>query len=269
MLTMSIRTRQKINQLQHILPEGLFVDSAWLQEHGYSRPLIAKYVRSGWLESPASRIYRRPKAREDGFSSWEEAIASLQTLLDLPFKVGGRTALELQGYAHYSAPSGPTEIHLYGNIKPPKWLICLPLKQKLVFRNAHLFQAEKNSADDFSIQSWGTMYGTLVISTPERAILEVLDEIPQHETFHQADMLMQGLTNLSPRRLNKLLANCRSIKAKRLFLWFAKRHNYPWFARLNQSKIDLGSGKRMLVPGGQLDNKYLITVPKDLSINGQ
>ena len=268
MLTMSIQTRSKLNQLQHLLPEGLLVDSAWLQEHGYSRPLIAKYVRGGWLESPVSRIYRRPKAREDGFTSWEEAVASLQTLLDLPFTVGGRTALELQGYAHYLALAGPTEIHLYGNAKPPKWLTCLPLKQKVVFHNANLFLNKKDLADDFNKQAWQTIYGTLVVSTPERAILEVLDEIPQHETFHQADMLMQGLTNLSPSRLNKLLADCRSIKVKRLFLWFARRHNHPWFARLNQNKIDLGSGKRMLVPGGQLDNKYLITVPKDLSTNG-
>jgi len=42
-----MRIRQKINQLQRILPEGLLVDSAWLQEKGYSRALIAKYVRSG------------------------------------------------------------------------------------------------------------------------------------------------------------------------------------------------------------------------------
>jgi hypothetical protein len=267
MLTMGIQIRSKINQLQHILPEGLFVDSAWLQQQGYSRPLIAKYVHSGWLESPASRVYRRPKARESGLH-WEEIVASLQTLLNAPFIVGGRTSLELQGYAHYLTPSGPTEIHLYGNAKPPKWLTCLPLKQKLVFHNAHLFQTEKNSPDDFSTQSWETMKGKLIISTPERAILEVMDEIPQHETFHQADMLMQGLTNLSPRRLAKLLANCRSIKAKRLFLWFAERHNHPWFARLNQSKIDLGSGKRMFLPGGQLNQKYLITVPRDLSTNG-
>ena len=39
------------------------------------------------------------------------------------------------------------------------------------------------------------------VSTPERAILELLDEVPKRETFHQADVLMEGLRNLSPRRL--------------------------------------------------------------------
>jgi hypothetical protein len=45
--------------------------------------------------------------------------------------------------------------------------------------------------------------------------------VPQRETFHQADMLMQGLRTLSPRPVQKLLTNCGSVKAKRLFLWFA------------------------------------------------
>ncbi len=201
-------------------------------------------------------------------TTWEEVVASLQTLLGLSLIVGGRTALELQGYAHYLALSGPTEIHLYGNEKLPKWLTALSLKQKLVFHNAHLFETERNSLDKFSTRSWETKHGTLVISTPERAILEVLNEIPRHESFHHADMLMQGLTNLSPRRLNKLLANCHSIKTKRLFFWFAERHNYSWLSSLNKSEIDLGSGKRMLVQGGELNHKYQITVPRDLKDGG-
>ena len=102
------------------------------------------------------------------------------------------------------------------------------------------------------------------MSAPERAILELLDEVPQRETFHQADMLMEGLRNLSPRRLQKLLADCRSIKVKRLFLWFAERHNHAWLKKLDRNGINLGRGKRMLVRGGKLDTKYNITVPENL-----
>jgi hypothetical protein len=53
------------------------------------------------------------------------------------------------------------------------------------------------------------------MSSPERAILELLDEIPARETFHQADMLIEGLRNLSPRKLQKLILDCRSVKVKR------------------------------------------------------
>ena len=87
-------------------------------------------------------------------------------------------------------------------------------------------------------------------SSLERAILELLDEVPERETFHQADMLFEGLPNLSPRKLQPLLPACRSVKVKRLFLWFAERHQPPWLNALDRSGIDLGRGKRMLVKGG-------------------
>jgi hypothetical protein len=69
---------------------------------------------------------------------------------------------------------------------------------------------------------------------------------------------------LSPRRLEKLLADCRSIKVKRLFFFFADRHQHAWLKRIDRSQIDLGTGKRMLVKGGRLDPVYQITVPDDL-----
>jgi hypothetical protein len=95
-------------------------------------------------------------------------------------------------------------------------------------------------------------------------MLELLDELPEHESFHQADMLMEGLANLSPRRLQGLLEACRSVKVKRLFFFFADRHRHAWLKKLDKSKVDLGSGKRMLVRGGKLDRTYQITVPEDL-----
>jgi hypothetical protein len=92
----------------------------------------------------------------------------------------------------------------------------------------------------------------------------LLNEVPQRETFHQADVLMEGLRNLSPRRLHTLLVACRSVKVKRLFLWFAERHNHAWLRSLNRSGIDLGQGKRMLVKGGKFDPKFNITVPESI-----
>lgn len=102
------------------------------------------------------------------------------------------------------------------------------------------------------------------MSTPERAVLELLDEVPKRETFHQADVLMEGLRNLSPRLLQPLLTDCKNVKVKRLFFWFAERHNHAWLAKIDRSAIDLGKGKRMLVRGGKLNPTYNITVPGDL-----
>jgi hypothetical protein len=54
------------------------------------------------------------------------------------------------------------------------------------------------------------------------------------------------------------------VKVKRLFFFFADRHAPPWLKEIKRDEISLGSGKRMLVKGGKLDPKYLITVPEDL-----
>ena len=81
-------------------------------------------------------------------------------------------------------------------------------------------------------------------------------------------MLMEGIVGLGPERAGRLLRQCRSVKVKRLFLWFAERHGHAWFDRLDLEGVDLGSGKRMLVRGGRLDRKYGITVPSDLDAGG-
>ncbi len=115
------------------------------------------------------------------------------------------------------------------------------------------------------INRWGQWRWPLVMSMPERAYLELLDELPQKETFHMADVIMEGLVNLSPRRMQLLLESCQSVKVKRLFFFFAERHQHRWLAHINHEKIDLGKGKRMLVKGGKLDTKYQITVPEEIN----
>lgn len=292
MLTMGEQKQRKLNWLQENVPEGLLVDAAWLGRHGYPSGLRSKYVAHGWLEQVARSVYRRPRAKlpERGESvglRWQEVVISLQTLLECPVAVGGRTALELQGFAHYLAAKGPREIHLYGAEPPPGWVSKMKVDSRLVFHNSkRLFKdgraadrvghegtgaeagrdgASNGKASAFIRQRWGPWEWPLRMSTPERAVLELLDEVPERETFHQADMLMEGLRNLSPRRLQTLLVECRSVKVKRLFLWFAKRHNFAWLKKLDRKTIDLGHGKRMLVRGGKLDTEFNITVPGNLN----
>lgn len=268
----------KLNSLQHLLPEGLIADAAWLETHGYSGALRKKYVSRGWLDQVTRSVYRRPPptTSQNGTAThlrWQAVVISLQTLLGLPYTVGGRTALELQGFAHYLSGSH-REIHLYGTGRPPGWLSKLKLENQLVFHNqeklfkhhAHANHGDVDTENNFQNRSytqqpWGQWDWPLTMSSPVRAILELLDEVPQRETFHQADVLMEGLRNLSPRRLHTLLMACRNVKVKRLFFWFAERHQHAWLAKLNRKDIDLGKGKRMLVKGSKFDPKFNITIP--------
>jgi hypothetical protein len=269
--------RSLLNQLEREVPEGVLVDTAWLKKRGYSRQLLSYYVNAGWLTQPTRGVYCRPR----GSLSWQQVVISLQALLHYPLLVGGRTALELQGHAHY-LPHEQKEVHLYGPKLPPRWLAKLPLKTCFVYHNdRQLFRSTlpmkgltqleggKNldiggPQDSWTIQHWGQWNWPLALSTPERAALELLDELPKRESFHQAQVLIQSLFNLSPRRLQKVLVDCRSVKVKRLFFYFADQHRHAWLKRLDKKAIDLGKGKRMLVKGGKFDKTYQITVPEDL-----
>jgi hypothetical protein len=103
-----------------------------------------------------------------------------------------------------------------------------------------------------------------MISSPEKACLEMLMDVPNTVSFEHADELMQGLTSLSPRKLEVLLNACRHVKVKRLFFWFADRQGYNWLKKLDYQNFDLGKGKRVVAKGGKLDKKYQITVPEYL-----
>jgi hypothetical protein len=270
--------QRPLNRLERKLPEGVLVDAAWLKSHDYSRQLLNHYVSARWLEQPTRGVYRRPR----GSLTWQQVVISIQAFLGYPLIVGGRTALELQGYAHYLSHE-TKQVHLYGPKRPPGWLSKLRLGVRFVYHNDRklfrnnlvvsqlqvLFEARKNPKEsvDGSLAElpWGQWEWPLIVSTPERALLELLDELPGRETFHQVDMLVQGMTNLRPRRLQKLLADCKNVKVKRLFFFFAHRHQHAWLKRLRKEDFDLGKGKRMLVKGGKFDRAHQITIPEDLN----
>ena len=198
---MAGRNDTLLNRLERDLPEGLVVDAAWLRKRGYSRQLLSHYVSSGWLEQPTRGVYQRPR----GKLNWQQVVISLQTLLERPLLVGGRTALELQGFAHYLRRD-VKEIHLYGPKPPPGWLLKLPLDVRFLYRNDRkLFRNDpmtrglsslgwnlkkdtgtSNDPGSWVAQPWGQWDWPLALSTPERALFELLDELPNCESFHQS-----------------------------------------------------------------------------------
>lgn len=268
----------KLGRLQTELRPGLLATASWLGERGYYRQLLDHYVSAGWLESPARGVYRRPGPG----LKWQQVASSLQNVLELPVHVGGLSALEIEGYAHFLPLSESRTVHLYSRVSLPSWLRKLPLADRLVVHKSRLFDepesalkqtakvarepVPRNKALSIGLKqvTWGEYDSPLTYSTPERAILEFLDEVPKRELISHANLLMQGLRTLSPRRLTELLKRCRSIKVKRLFLALAERNRQPWLKELELNAFDLGKGKRVLVPGGKLHPKYLITLPENL-----
>ena len=191
--------------------------------------------------------------------------------------------MEMQGYGHYIPLGNRKRVALYTEVRLPKWLDEVSPSIQFRTHNAHrLFKTEnvmrainalpeipfENDEiqaeplnDGLRLHVWGDRAWPMIVSTPERAILEFLDDVPSKQSFEHAADLFTGLANLSPRRMQKLLEICDSVKVKRLFLWFAERNAHAWFVRLNLTSIDTGRGKRVIAKNGRLDSKYEITVP--------
>lgn len=277
---------RKLNYLERLLDGGLLVDSKFLGQKGYATNLVRYYVVTGRLEQVTRGVYRRKPGeavwqREISKLNWQQVVASLQTvLLRDPLYLGGLSALELHGFAHFVQQGAPL-VHLYGPKPPPRWIHRLPLEAKFAYHNDRtlfrndpihrgLTQASWNEGmvalvEDYHVRdSWGPRGWPLTLSTPERAILELLDELPNDESFHHVDQVFGGLATLVPRRVDRLLRDCASIKVKRLFLFFASRHRHAWAGKLSPQDYELGTGNRVIARGGKLDKQFRITVPADL-----
>lgn len=271
LLTMGDQNSSKLNPLLAELSDTRLISSRWLRAHGYSSSLVARYVSSGWLVSPARGVYMR----KGGHLQWEGVIRSLQIGEGRQLHVGGRFALSLAGHEHYLRLGEAGTITLYGSARPPGWLGKLSLGQRFEFLGGGGFELLPLSftaempigvLSDHGL-AWHQIAPStdaLICSTPERAILELCDSVVDATLIYEVDALMQAMTTLRPQRVGLMLRHCRSIKAKRLFLALAERHRHAWLPHVPLDGVDLGQGKRSLVPGGRLHPTYQITLPGDL-----
>ncbi|WP_375207793.1 type IV toxin-antitoxin system AbiEi family antitoxin domain-containing protein [Hyphococcus sp.] len=261
--------QERLKPLLDDLPPGYVADAAWLTARGIDRKSILQYEQRGWLEKLARGVYRRPDTHCDvsAAGDWRRLVLSLQRVMEYEVHVGGRTALSLHGFEHYLRLGAQApRVYLYGDV--PSWLARLPNADWFETRTLSLFGGSKTGVDGVDDQKQSSpqqrQLNDLVASTPERAILEMLNELPAHESFHNVDTIFEGLANLRPRLLETLLKECRSVKVKRLFFVFADQHDHAWRQYLNPDDFDLGSGPRALVEGGRLHPRYAITVPPEL-----
>ena len=231
----------------------------WLRDRGVDQRLAYSYYEDGYLEKLGPGVFVR---KRDNVSPYA-LIRFLQEELKLNLHVSGRTALELQGYSHYVAMGSKQRIYLtsYDNKVFPKWVKKLENKFELVFKKSSLLPKEeylithKESRFDFQI------------ACRELAILELLETLDLSGSLETAENYTQSLMTLRDDVLQKVLEKCKSIQAKRVFLYLAEKINLPSFQNLKLDKIDLGTGKRVIVKRGKLNKKYMITVDREYEEN--
>ena len=244
---------KRINQCLVAAPANAVLTSAWLKAHSISSKLAGYYASSGWLHRIGDGAFTVQPAEP----TWLGAVFGLQQKSQ-SLHPGGRTALELSGLAHFLPLGEAHPLFLFSRSKErlPAWFQGLPWSHRVRHVRTNFLP------DDLGFSQHREGELVVKISAPERAALEFLQALePSANEYEHANLIFEGLGTLRPDVLQSLLEHCSSVKVKRLFLHLAEKHNHAWFKSLDLTKVSLGSGKRVLVAGGRLDPKYLITVP--------
>ena len=208
-------------------------------------------------------IYQRAGER----ANWLGGVRLLQEELQKPFYVSGRTALELEGHAHYAPLSKTPMVFLttYEKHRLPIWFKKTNFGCDFNIMNSKLFSDKFFAINKSKIlNNYLSETGFKIkISCRELAILELLNILDLSHSFETAENYMSGLVGMRKSILQPLLENCRSVKVKRLFLYLSERIGHSYIEQIDVTRIDLGKGKRQLVKvNAKLDKKYQITVPK-------
>lgn len=246
---------KKVKDLYKDWPKNAIMTSLSLKKHGFSDQLIQRYCASGWL----TRIGVGGFIRHSEEPSWEGALYAIQSELKKPIHVGGLSALQIHGLAHYLELSSQKETYLYNTTeakhKLPGWFQYFNQKQSFHYVQYHLF------SDEIGLKTHYIDGSDIVISEPERAILEALYCVPKQLSVEHASQLVENLQTIRPELMQELLCSCQHILVKRLFLCLAELNQLPVVKHLDKSRIHLGSGERTIAPGGKYFPKYKLTIP--------
>lgn len=228
-----------IKQLQTRLPRGMPFDLAALNRLGISAKLAARYVESGWLVRLAQGVYAFPGDE----LSVHGAIKLLQVRV-AGLHIGGKSALALQGVRHNLAARG--RLVLWGDTRfaLPEWFTS---RFPAHYVSARLFDWPDDSLAARSLTTPPGVTEGLLVSVPERAVLELLYEVGTHQGLEEARNLFDGLRNLRRDILGRLLACCTSVKTVRLFLTWARETGLVDVDALQQQHtLPVGSDKRWM-----------------------
>jgi len=255
-----MKNHSKINKLLHSQPYGTIFTSGWMLRNGYSHALQQRYKESGWLVP----IGNGASKRFGDEVSVEGALYTLQKQMELSVHIGGKSALAIMGRSHY-LQMGKSRLVLFSRAdeKLPKWFAEYDWEVTIDYNSSNFLEDEIGMVES-NIQNFKVR-----ISGEIRALLECLYLSSRDQNIMECYEILEGMSNLRPQLVQKLLEGCNSVKVKRLFLFMAEKAGHAWVKYLKQDCLDLGSGKRSIVPNGAYVKKYQITVPKELMKNGE
>ncbi len=250
----------KIKQLVAAWPDGTVLTTRSLLQRGFSRSLIQKYHRSGWIKLLHKGAFFRPSERYRRPTLQGALFGLLKDEEKLSIHVGGLSALEHFGSAHFIQSGKRPTVWMFANPreKLPAWFQAVDWGVKISFHPKALFSTQEG----IDTTEWNGF--EVRMSSRERAALELLSLIPAAHSLDHAGLVIEKLHTLRPNLLQHLLEDCLSIKAKRLLIAIADSAKLSWLKRIKLDRVDLGTGPISLKKGAKLHPEYLISLPESV-----
>jgi hypothetical protein len=252
MSTKGLHTSQNLKRALFALPRGMPVTSSHLEQWGISRQLAHRYVQSGWLEPLGYGYF----LRQGDTLTQTGAVAALE-MQGMALHIGGKAALSLLGTVHFLA-LGKEKLFLYGKVRKaiPEWFAR---QFTCEVRMSHLFKEGDELEKRLYVRRLEENEPcSPFISEPERALLEMLDDVPQKQSLDEARKILEPLHTLRPEAVQTLLEACTRIKVKRLFFSVADELKLPVLKQLDLSRMDFGAPSVYILTkmGGSLTLKH-------------
>ena len=230
---MATTSNSKLNNLYTHLFGGTPITSGQLAKMGISADLAVHYVRASWLKRLARGVYCKPG----------ETLLLHPSLLLLQqqtsgLHIGGKTALEWYGVRQYVPQQ--TILHLYGwtSTRLPDWFVQQFPGE---YHRKRLFSEKPDHM--LQVGSFENRDNAPLVSSPERALLELLDEVGVRQPLQEAREITESTYSLRPEVLTQLLKHCTSVKTVRLCLQLGRELSLPWAAKLDAAKLPKGSDR--------------------------
>lgn len=247
----------KIQQILEAAPNESVLFGSWLSSQGLDARGQHAYMKSGWLDRISKGVYKIHGTEPSLFA----AISSYNTQLSKSCNVGAYTALELRGYSHYLSMGKPMAyLFTDKSNKLPLWLLKEEWDMTIKYMTTSFLGDELLGVTTMTINQHD-----LLVSSPERAMLECLNLPDASSSLLDIYYIMEGLTTLRPKIVQALLEVCTSQKVKRLFLYMAEKAGHSWYKALKLENVNLGTSRFMITPIGKYINKYNMTISKELA----
>ena len=230
------------------LPRGEPLSTATLQERGVSAFRASALARSDWLLHLARGVYMLP-----GDTLTRDGCLAFLSQRVPGFHVGGKTALAWRGVRQNV--SFRELLTLWGDQQRrlPPWFAK---RFDSRYQSTQLFDAKLRKG--FGLQPLPNGRSDVLVSVPERALLELLSDVGKTQSLDEARRLVESMRTLREKALDELLTHTTRIKVVRLAELLAHEFNLPWAALAKRHSQRLGGGKRWIAvskSGERLDLK--------------